>query len=67
MEIDTSAFRALTERVDQLVAEVAELRDDAFVLRTLEELRLQRVYGHIPQAGRPAPKAPNPRLLRGEP
>ena len=67
MDVPTDQFAALAARVEEMAAEVAELREQAFVMRTLEEIHLQRVYGVTPQVSRPALKAPNLRLLRGKP
>jgi hypothetical protein len=49
MEVETGQFRALAEQIAALQAEVAELREDAFTLRTREEVMLRRA-GMLPDA-----------------
>jgi hypothetical protein len=61
MDIDTGQFAALTERVEQLAADVASLRSDAFVIKTLEEMSLDARYGG--RWPRPAEAPRRPRHL----
>lgn len=53
MQVDTGAFRALTARVDELAEQVDQLKDDAFTLRTIEEMALRRAgYIDTPRTAR---------------
>jgi hypothetical protein len=61
VEVDTGAFMALSGQVADLAARVAGLEDDAFTIRTLEEMRLR--HAGFPR-GTPAAPAPRPRHLR---
>ena len=42
MNVDTGAFAALTEQVAELTTRVGRLEEDAFYIRTLEQMYFER-------------------------
>jgi hypothetical protein len=47
MQADTGAFQALTAQVEQLAERVEQLHQQAFIIRTLDEMALERAgYGY---------------------
>jgi len=61
VNVDTGEFAALRDQVDSLAAEVAKLREQAFMLRTIEEMWLEHCGYPVTRGARTGPR---PRHLR---
>lgn len=51
--MDTSEFAALRDELDGLRERVGQLEHQAFMLRTLEEMRVRYWYGENPDVAKP--------------
>lgn len=60
MNVDTGAFQALTERVEQLAERVEQLHRQAILIKSLEQISLEMAGYPVSQPGRTG----RPRHLR---
>ena len=54
MNVDTGAFAALTEQLAELTTRVGQLEEDAFMLRTLEQMFFENSRWSPPRGSQPA-------------
>ena len=66
MHVDTGSFQALQDEVADLAEQVRQLRCDAFTIKTLEQMMLER-SGYIPPLSDRAGRSRHLRSIDGGP